>query len=55
MGRLLTSAAQENELFWRLPLAEFHRNQLPSNFAELNNTGSAAIPPGRTAGFVALC
>jgi len=34
-NRLLASAAAENEPFWRLPLAEFHRNQLPSNFAEL--------------------
>ncbi|EEE1868334.1 aminopeptidase PepB [Salmonella enterica subsp. enterica serovar Mbandaka] len=53
-GRLLTSAAQENEPFWRLPLAEFHRNQLPSNFAELNNTGSAAYPAGAStaAGFL---
>lgn len=33
VGRLLASAAQENEPFWRLPLAEFHRSQLPSNFA----------------------
>jgi leucyl aminopeptidase len=30
----------ENEPFWRLPLAEFHRSQLPSNFAELNNTAA---------------
>ena len=39
---------------WRLPLAEFHRNQLPSNFAELNNTGSAAYPAGAStaAGFL---
>ncbi len=57
-GRLLASAAQENEPFWRLPLAEFHRSQLPSNFAELNNTGSAAYPAGREHGGglpVALC
>ena len=45
-ARLLASAAAENEPFWRPPLAEFHRNQLPSNFAELNNTASAAIPAG---------
>ncbi len=53
-GRLLASASQENEPFWRLPLAEFHRNQLPSNFAELNNTGSAAYPAGAStaAGFL---
>ena len=25
-GRLLASASQENEPFWRLPLAEFHRS-----------------------------
>nr|VUD28689.1 aminopeptidase B [Raoultella sp. NCTC 9187] len=45
-SRLLASAQAENEAFWRLPLAEFHRGQLPSNFAELNNTGSAAYPAG---------
>ena len=49
-ARLLASAAAENEPFWRLPLAEFHRSQLPSNFAELNNTASAAYPAG--AGFL---
>ncbi|KNC90314.1 aminopeptidase PepB [Trabulsiella odontotermitis] len=53
-NRLMASAAQENEPFWRLPLAEFHRNQLPSNFAELNNTASAAFPAGAStaAGFL---
>lgn len=53
-NRLLASAKAENEAFWRLPLAEFHRNQLPSNFAELNNTGSAAYPAGAStaAGFL---
>ncbi|WLI75918.1 aminopeptidase PepB [Kosakonia sp. H02] len=53
-GRLLKSAAAENEPFWRLPLAEFHRSQLPSNFAELNNTASAAFPAGAStaAGFL---
>lgn len=53
-ARLLASAAQENEPFWRLPLAEFHRSQLPSNFAELNNTASAAYPAGAStaAGFL---
>jgi len=52
--RLLKSAAEENEPFWRLPLAEFHRHQLPSNFAELNNTASAAFPAGAStaAGFL---
>lgn len=53
-GRLLNSAAAENEPYWRLPLAEFHRHQLPSNFAELNNTASAAFPAGAStaAGFL---
>jgi PepB aminopeptidase len=53
-SRLLASAQAENEAFWRLPLAEFHRSQLPSNFAELNNTGSAAYPAGAStaAGFL---
>ncbi|WP_306310561.1 aminopeptidase PepB [Xenorhabdus aichiensis] len=43
---LLAAADAENELFWRLPLAEFHRSQLPSNFADLNNIAS----PSHTAG-----
>lgn len=47
VGRLLASAAQENEPFWRLPLAEFHRSQLPSNFAELNNTEARRIRQAR--------
>lgn len=43
---LLNSAQSENEPFWRLPLAEFHRNQLPSNFADLNNVAGAAYTAG---------
>lgn len=43
---MLQSAEQENEAFWRLPLAEFHRSQLPSNFAELNNVAGAAYGAG---------
>lgn len=43
---LLASAAAEHEPFWRLPLAEFHRSQLPSNFAELNNIGGPAYGAG---------
>lgn len=43
----LTSAAEmENELFWRLPLAEFHRRQLPSGFADLNNIASHSHTAG---------
>lgn len=51
---LMGSATSENEMFWRLPLAEFHRNHLPSNFADLNNIASAAHPAGASsaAGFL---
>lgn len=51
---LLASATAENEPFWRLPLAEFHRNQLPSNFADLNNISGAAYSAGAStaAGFL---
>lgn len=53
-SRLLSSAEQEYEPFWRLPLAEFHRHQLPSNFAELNNVAAAAYTAGAStaAGFL---
>lgn len=43
---LLSCADKENDPFWRLPLAEFHRSQLPSNFAELNNVAGAAYSAG---------
>lgn len=46
VNELLTSATQEDELFWRLPLAEFHRNQLPSNFADLNNIAAPSYTAG---------
>ncbi len=51
---LLDSAAQENEPFWRLPLAEFHRAQLPSNFADLSNMAGGAYTAGAStaAGFL---
>lgn len=43
---LLSCAASENEPFWRLPLAEFHRNHLPSNFADLNNIAAPSHMAG---------
>ncbi len=46
VNELLDSSNEELELFWRLPLAEFHRQQLPSGFADLNNIAS----PSNTAG-----
>ncbi|HGJ5864298.1 MAG TPA: aminopeptidase PepB [Arsenophonus nasoniae] len=46
VAELMSAAEMENELFWRLPLAEFHRRQLSSAFADLNNIAS----PSHTAG-----
>ncbi|MGP2449606.1 aminopeptidase PepB [Pantoea stewartii subsp. indologenes] len=43
---VMGSAVSENEPFWRLPLAEFHRSHLPSNFADLNNIASPAHSAG---------
>jgi len=43
---LLSCAEKENEPFWRLPLAEFHRSHLPSNFADLNNIASPSHSAG---------
>lgn len=43
---LLDSAQSEQEPFWRLPLAEFHRSQLSSAFACLNNVAGAAHTAG---------
>ncbi|UUE08940.1 aminopeptidase PepB [Dickeya zeae] len=43
---LMESARREDEPFWRLPLEEFHRQHLPSNFAELNNVAGAAHTAG---------
>ncbi|WJV65805.1 aminopeptidase PepB [Pectobacteriaceae bacterium CE70] len=43
---LMSSAREENEPFWRLPLAEFHRQHLPSSFAELNNVAGSAHTAG---------
>ncbi|MEX6373707.1 aminopeptidase PepB [Providencia hangzhouensis] len=43
---LMSASDAEFELFWRLPLVEFHRQQLPSGFADLNNIAA----PSHTAG-----
>jgi PepB aminopeptidase len=49
VDKLLQSATEEQEPFWRLPLAEFHRAQLPSAFADLNNAGQANTAGASTA------
>jgi PepB aminopeptidase len=38
-SQLLASSNIEHEAFWRLPLAEFHRSQFPSSFADMANSG----------------
>lgn len=45
VAALQESADQEEELFWRLPLAEFHRSQLPSAFADLSNVAGWRTRP----------
>ncbi len=42
----LNSAAEEKEGLWPLPLADFHRGMLPSNFADLSNISSGDYMPG---------
>ncbi|WP_456296124.1 aminopeptidase PepB [Vibrio sp. AK197] len=42
----LKAAQQENEGLWPLPLADFHRDMLPSNFADLCNISSGDYSPG---------
>lgn len=51
---LLSSATTENEPFWRLPLAEMHREQTPSAFADLSNVAGGAHTAGAStaAGFL---
>ncbi|WP_194437528.1 aminopeptidase PepB [Vibrio fluminensis] len=44
--KALTSAREEKEGLWPLPLADFHRGMLPSNFADLSNIGSGDFSPG---------
>ncbi|MBI0006083.1 aminopeptidase PepB [Gilliamella sp. W8126] len=38
-NQLLASSQVEHEAFWRLPLADFHRSQFPSSFADMANSG----------------
>ncbi|MGL5365338.1 MAG: aminopeptidase PepB, partial [Plesiomonas shigelloides] len=45
-AQMLTAAQEEQEAFWRLPLAELHRQQLPSNFADLCNIATSPYTAG---------
>lgn len=42
----LSSANSESEGLWPLPLADFHRSMLPSNFADMSNISSGQYSPG---------
>ncbi|MDC5823083.1 aminopeptidase PepB [Vibrio europaeus] len=42
----LNAAREEKEGLWPLPLADFHRSMLPSNFADLSNISSGDYSPG---------
>jgi PepB aminopeptidase len=42
----LTAATEEKEGLWPLPLADFHRSMLPSNFADMSNISSGDYSPG---------
>lgn len=44
--KALTVAKSENEGLWPLPLAPFHRDMLPSSFADLCNISSGDYSPG---------
>ncbi|WP_150137891.1 aminopeptidase PepB [Candidatus Enterovibrio escicola] len=44
--RCMNAADAENEGLWQLPLEEFHRNMLPSGFADLANVDSGKHSPG---------
>ncbi len=54
---LMSASDAEFELFWRLPLAEFHRQQLPSGFADLNNIAAPSHTAGAStaAAFYRIC
>ncbi|MFC0309657.1 aminopeptidase PepB [Gallibacterium trehalosifermentans] len=46
VAALFAAAKEENEPFWRLPFAEFHREQISSSFADIANTASVNTPAG---------
>jgi PepB aminopeptidase len=54
--RMLAYAGQENELAWSLPLAKWHREKCPSNFADTANSraqkGGGAGGASNAAGFL---
>ena len=45
-NELLKSANEEEELFWRLPFAEFHRQQANSVYADLANSSPLSVVAG---------
>lgn len=47
--KLFSTAQLKDERFWRLPLEEFHRSQISSSFADINNIGRPDTAGGSTA------
>lgn len=46
VASLFQAAEVEQEPFWRLPFAEFHRSQISTAFADIANTGSVPVGAG---------
>lgn len=46
VASLFQAAEVEQESFWRLPFAEFHRSQINTAFADIANTGSVPVGAG---------
>ncbi|MBF8999136.1 aminopeptidase PepB [Vibrio nitrifigilis] len=44
--KVLACAKEESEGVWALPLCDFHRDMLPSNFADMSNIASGDYVPG---------
>jgi PepB aminopeptidase len=45
-AKAISYANEEKEGLWPLPLADFHRSMLPSNFADMSNISSGQYSPG---------
>ncbi len=45
-SKAVAYSVEENEGLWPLPLADFHRSMLPSNFADMSNISSGHYSPG---------
>lgn len=48
LKNFMKSSKEENELFWQLPLSDFHRTKMYSKFADLSNIAQIKNVPGAT-------